>query len=88
MVKAIPFQKDFYLLDDGRVRQFLFVVPDSALLVDAGFPDSHLAQVIREITDKPVQVVMTHGDFDHTGGLGDFGECWLHPADWALVRGK
>ena len=88
MVEAKEFQKDFYLLDDGRVRQFLFVGPDSALLVDAGFPDSHLAQVIREITDKPVQVVMTHGDFDHTGGLGYFGECWLHPADWALVRGE
>ena len=56
MVKAIPFQKDFYLLDDGRVRQFLFVGAGQRPAGGRRVPRQHLAQVIREITDKPVQV--------------------------------
>ena len=75
-----------FLLDDGRVRQFLFVGEDSALLVDTGFPDSHVKEAAQKLTGKPLQVLMTHGDFDHTGGLPDFDECWIHEGDWPLVQ--
>ena len=34
----------------------------------------------------PVTVIMTHGDRDHTGGLHDFGSCYLHQNDWHLVQ--
>ena len=62
----------FYILDDERVRQFLIVGEDEALLIDTGFEDSHVYQAVRSITDLPVQVLMTHGDRDHAGGLKDF----------------
>lgn len=80
------FMENLYILDDGRVRQFLIVGKQSALLIDTGFEDSNLYGEVKKITDLPVTVIMTHGDTDHTGGLKDFGECYLHEKDWHLVK--
>ncbi len=84
--KVTEFMDHFYILDDGRVRQFLIVGDKEALLIDTGFEDNHIAGMVKEITDLPVKVLLTHGDMDHTGGLKDFGECYLHEADWHLVK--
>lgn len=80
------FMEHFYILDDGRVRQFLITGEDEALLIDTGFEDSHVYETVKEITDLPVKVILTHGDMDHTGGLKDFREGYLHEADWHLVQ--
>lgn len=79
------FMDGFYILDDERVRQFLIVGEEKALLIDTGFEDSHVYQAVRSITDLPVQVLMTHGDRDHAGGLKDFGACRIHRGDWNLI---
>ena len=79
------FMDGFYILDDERVRQFLIVGKEEALLIDTGFEDSHVYQAVRSITDLPVQVLMTHGDRDHAGGLKDFGACRIHRGDWNLI---
>mgnify|MGYP002801178498 CR=1 FL=1 len=69
MTEAKLFMDHFYALDDGRVRQFLIVGTEEALLIDTGFEDSGVYEAVREITDLPVQVILTHGDVDHAGGL-------------------
>ena len=85
MGDIINFSENFYILEDGRVRQFLICGEKEALLIDPGFPDSHVPKDVRKITDLPVKVILTHGDMDHTGGLKDFGECWLNQRDWHLI---
>lgn len=79
-------QEDLYLLDDGRVRQFLITGPGQALLLDTGFADSHVLQAVQTVTDAPLQVLLTHGDPDHAGGLAEISQAWLHPSDWHLVH--
>lgn len=79
--------ENLYALEDERVRQFLVIGEGRALLFDAGFPDSGVLETVRSLTDKPVDVVMTHGDFDHSGGLADVAVCRMHPGDWPLVQG-
>lgn len=74
-----------YALYDGMVRQFLAVGEDSALLVDTGFEDSHVLDVVRTITDLPLTVVLTHGDRDHTGGVADFAAVSIHEADAKML---
>lgn len=85
MIEKRLFMDDFYVLDDGRVRQFLILGKNDAILIDTGFPDSHVYEAVKSITEMPVRVIMTHGDMDHTGGLKDFGTCYLHEADWNLI---
>ena len=76
---------DFYILDDGRVREFLFVDEMKALLIDTGFEDDEILKAVRSITDLEVEVVLTHGDPDHIGGLRYFKEAYLNKEDWCLV---
>ena len=87
MTETTLFMDNFYIFDDGHVRQFLITGEDEALLIDTGFEDSHVYEAVRKITDLPVRVILTHGDVDHAGGLKDFGKCCLHKADWHLVKG-
>lgn len=86
MIQKKLFMDDFYILEDERVRQFLFVGEKEALLIDTGFEDSHVYDAVRSITDLPVKVLMTHGDRDHAGGLKDFGACRINKGDWNLIQ--
>lgn len=75
------FQKDFYILDDGKVRSFLIVGVLRAILIDTGFLEDHIIDEVQKITNKKVDVILTHGDKDHIGGLRDFKRCYIHPRD-------
>lgn len=79
--------RDFYILDDGEVREFLFLDQERALLVDTGFPGTPLRETVRQITPLIPQVLLTHGDMDHTGALSSFPACYVHPADQPLISG-
>lgn len=87
-MKIIEYAEHLYILEDERVRQFLFVGEQEALLIDTGFADSHVFETVRAITDVPVQVLLTHGDPDHSGGVLDFGSGYLHEGDWPLIQSE
>ena len=40
---------------------------------------------VRECTDLPVTLVLTHGHVDHAGASFEYGECYVNPADVALL---
>lgn len=65
------------------VNAFLVEGEDRAALIDTGCGIGQLAQVVRELTDKPLVIVLTHDHFDHTGGVSQFPNVpvYLHPAD-------
>lgn len=65
----------------GMDCQYIVVGDESALLIDAGTGTCDLDAVVRQVTDKPYKVVLTHGHVDHAGGMGQFDEVWIHPAD-------
>ena len=68
MLKTRELFAGLYALEDERVRQFLVIGEERALLFDAGFADSGVLETVRALTDLPIDVVMTHGDPDHSGG--------------------
>lgn len=86
MLKTRELFAGLYALEDERVRQFLVIGEERALLFDAGFADSGVLETVRALTDLPIDVVMTHGDPDHSGGLADFGSCRMNAGDWPLVQ--
>ena len=86
MLKTRELFAGLYALEDERVRQFLVIGEEQALIFDAGFADSGVLETVRALTELPIDVVMTHGDRDHSGGLGDFGSCRMNEGDWPLVE--
>ncbi|MCI9050043.1 MAG: MBL fold metallo-hydrolase [Coprobacillus sp.] len=71
-MNVIEYDKDFYILDSGKVRAFLIVGESRAILIDTCFKEDHIIEIVKKITNKPIEVILTHGDKDHIGGLYHF----------------
>ena len=76
-----------FLMDEGHeATGYLVVGEDRACVIDTMNGYNDLNRAVREITDKPVTVVNTHGHPDHIFGNVSFQEAFLHPADLELAR--
>ena len=58
-----------------------------ALLIDTGADIPGLDKIIRNLTDKPLTVVLTHAHGDHSGNARFFQEIWLNPDDTLTRQG-
>ena len=67
-----------------NVYCYLLVGKEKALLIDTAYGFTNLAGAIKELTDKPLMVVNTHGHFDHISGNYRFGETFLSEKDREL----
>ena len=52
-----------------------------AMLIDTGCGVGDLASFVRTLTDKPTQVLITHGHMDHAMGARGFDRVYLSPLD-------
>ncbi len=68
-----------------KTTMYLIEGTKKALLIDTGTKCKNLDQVIRTITPKPLEVVITHAHGDHDGNIAYFKEIYLHPADTVLL---
>ena len=76
---------EFYL-----VNAFLLVGEEKAVLFDTGCGIGTIREICERITEKPITVMLTHGHFDHSGGLYQFTDCdvYMHPADLGMSTGN
>jgi len=56
-----------------------------ALLIDTGTDCTNLDSIIRQITTKPLYVVITHMHLDHAGNINYFDDIYFHQADTILM---
>lgn len=79
-----------YVINDrgpaGNVSIFLLVGTERALLIDSGYGLLDLPALIREITDKPVVLVNTHGHLDHANGSWQFDSAYLRSEDVEIYQ--
>ena len=64
----------------------LLVGDGRALLVDAGYGLEDIHAYVRTLTDKPLQLLLTHGHHDHALGAMHFSSAWLFPEDEGVYR--
>lgn len=76
------FAPGFWVIEEKGVRCFLVEGPERAMLVDTGFGGGDLEGLVSQLTDKPVFLVNTHADGDHTGCNRQFGPALMHPAEF------
>ena len=76
----------YSIYDPQDVFCYLAVGKEKALLFDTVYGIGSLPSAIKEITDKPVYVVLGHGHLDHANGAYQFEEAWIHEADFELCR--
>ncbi|RKM55359.1 GNAT family N-acetyltransferase [Butyrivibrio sp. CB08] len=76
-----------YLLDEQHdATGYIVVGEEKVCVIDTmnGYNDLH--KVVREITDKPIIVVNTHGHPDHIFGNIYFDEAYMNPKDLELAN--
>ena len=82
--EAVRIDENTYRIEDNGVRALLFIGAKRALLVDACHGASgSLKSVVLSLTDKPVMLVITHADGDHTGFAHEFDRVYMHPSEMA-----
>lgn len=75
-----------YHIANSAVHMDLIVGSHHALLFDTGYGYGDLHLLVRELTDKPLYVVNSHGHMDHACGNEAFGGAYIHPLDMELCR--
>lgn len=70
----------------GMVRFFLVTGETGAALIDTGASDIPLAEFVREFTDLPVKLLLTHSDGDHTACANRFPEFFAHKNELEKLR--
>lgn len=68
------------------VCQYLIEGDDRALLVDTGYGIGDLRSFVEQLTDKPYEVVITHGHVDHASGAAQFDKVYMSFADLPVAR--
>lgn len=81
---------NIWIIGEEFTRMFLILGDKRALLIDAGFGYGDLAAAVRKVTSLPVEVALTHGHFDHAGGIRffDAGTIYLHESDFPCVENR
>jgi len=68
---------------EGMVCCFLVAGDERAVVIDSCMSKSTtLSELVGRLTDKPIDLVFTHTDPDHTGGQVGFDTPMLHPSEY------
>ncbi len=84
--KVIAIDESTWAIDEGMVRSYLLAGKERALLIDTGNGAGDMKALVRSLTDRPVMLVNTHADPDHTGCNGQFDTPYLHPAEFCYFE--
>jgi glyoxylase-like metal-dependent hydrolase (beta-lactamase superfamily II) len=83
--KVKELHKGIYsIYEPAEVFCYLLVGENNAILYDTTFGLGNLAETVREITDLPLTVILSHGHYDHVNGATQFDGAYIHPADEVL----
>lgn len=74
------------IVDPLGVAMYLICGSRRAALLDTGCGVPGLADVVRQITNLPVTVLLSHGHVDHAMGAGAFGAAFMNPLDLPVYR--
>ncbi len=86
--KVIAIDDSTWAIDEGMVRCYLLAGTERAVLLDSGNGAGDLQKLVKSLTDKPVMLINTHADPDHTGCNDQFDTPYLHPAEFAYYEEK
>lgn len=60
---------------------YYYIGSERNLLIDTGTGIYPIKSLLQGIDDKPIDVVVTHGHWDHIGNIHEFEHVYVHPED-------
>lgn len=85
-LKITELRTGLFLINDSDMSNaYLLVGEEKACLIDTGNGFCDIGKAVRELTDKSIVVINTHGHPDHVYGNDCFDHVYLNSEDWALA---
>lgn len=81
-VEIVKINDNTWRVEDDFVRFFVLEGKDEALLIDSGVDTPNAKEIAQSLTKKPLSLINTHGDGDHTSGNGAFDVYWVDEEDY------
>jgi len=79
MNEIIKINEETYRIEDEGVRFFLLTGKEKALMIDSGMNTPNAKELVKELTDLPIELLNTHADRDHISGNGEFEKFYMSP---------
>lgn len=68
-------------------NSYLILADKHAVLIDLAVNSPNVKAYAEYLsTGRPLQLILTHGHYDHAFHLEQFSDVWMHPADEPLIR--
>ncbi|MCD8239777.1 MAG: MBL fold metallo-hydrolase [Clostridiales bacterium] len=74
--------KNTWAIENSGVRFFLLTGTQKALMIDSGMTTENAEEIVKQLTDLPIELINTHADIDHIAGNNAFGTALMHPAEY------
>lgn len=71
-----------YRVEDEYVRAYILLGEEKVAVIDTGIFGPGVKALAKELSDKEIILINTHGDRDHVSGNGDFAEYYISKADY------
>ncbi|MBR2740404.1 MAG: MBL fold metallo-hydrolase [Oscillospiraceae bacterium] len=84
--ETVKINERTWRIEDSGVRVFLLAGDEKALLIDTGMNLPDAAEIARELTDLPLELLNTHADRDHISGNSSFDSFYMSPNEEANYR--
>ena len=81
--ETVKINERTWRIEDSGVRVFLLAGDEKALLIDTGMNLPDAAEIARELTDLPLELLNTHADRDHISGNSSFDSFYMSPNEEA-----
>lgn len=81
--KIEELSKDLFAIDTAKgAAMYLVIGSEKALLIDTGIANKHgPLEVVKTLTDKPIELALTHAHIDHMYFAKEFSKVYLHEND-------
>jgi len=80
-------QPGLYAIDDEKFdSMYLIEGKEKALLIDTCVMQDDILPMLRTLTDKPIELALTHAHIDHMYHCGEFDTVYLHEKDIAAWK--
>ena len=88
MHDIIQIDEKTWRIENEGVRAFLLEGSEKALLIDTGMTLPDARRIAESLTDRPVELLNTHADRDHTSGNDAFDTFYMSPNEEYRYREK